>query len=346
LDELKETFKLLKPISSYLYGYSLLAVPIIVNPLSLNLELKPDEMANSVLLIMPAGTGKTTLLHHILQKSNPKWFPDLPEKLFESQILQEPDDRFYRKVWVYDDLITTFRGTSTKQREQLMGFFNTFLTKGEYGRKSIKKKGRIVCLFGLAKEHYKEYGKHMFFETFTDRFIPVKYDFDEKTKQTILELRSKHKRYDLPTIRLPFKDEPIDVKLPNGFWNEINKLALMLDTKGIMSFVRAQTHIVNFVKASADLNGRDEVVEADLKLFKLTMPLYFGISSNNVEVKVSETILEASMEGNLIKGEEIKRKVIDWLGCSERRVQQVLSKLKAENIVFYKVSNGDFEYWI
>ena len=146
-----ETFKFIELVSSYLYGYNLIAIPVIVNILTINLNLKPDESTNSVLLILPKGSGKTTLLHHILQKSNPEWFPELPEKFFESQILQEPDDKFDRKVWIQDDLITTFRGTSTKQREQLMGFFNTFLTKGEYSRKGLKKKGRIVCIFGLAK---------------------------------------------------------------------------------------------------------------------------------------------------------------------------------------------------
>jgi hypothetical protein len=103
------------------------------------LDLKPDESANNVLLVTPSGIGKKMLLYHILQKSNPKWFPELPDKFFESQILLEPDEKFNRKVWVFDDLITVFRGTSTKQREQLMGFFNSFLTKGEYSRKGLKK---------------------------------------------------------------------------------------------------------------------------------------------------------------------------------------------------------------
>lgn len=119
---------------------------MIVNILTLNVKINSDESTNSVLLIIPSGSGKTTLLHHILQKSNPRWFPELPEKFFESEILREPDGTFEGKVWVQDDLITTFRGTSTKQREQLMGFFNTFLMKGEYGRKGIRKKGRIVCV--------------------------------------------------------------------------------------------------------------------------------------------------------------------------------------------------------
>ena len=43
-----------------------------------------------------------------------------------------------------------------------------------------------------------------------------------------------------------------------------------------MSFVRAQTHIVNYVKANADLDGQDSVIEDDLKLFKLVFPLYLG----------------------------------------------------------------------
>lgn len=348
--KLTSTWRLIKPIQQYLYGYSLLSIAVLINILTLNIKMKPDESTNSVLLIVPSGSGKTTLLHHILQKSNPKWFPQLPEKFFESEILQEPDDKFDRKVWVQDDLITTFRGTSTKQREQLMGFFNTFFTKGEYGRRGVRKKGRIVCVFGLAKDHYNEYGKQMFLETFADRFARLKHDFDEKGKLRILEVRSKSKNRVLPNVELPLKERCIDVKVPNSFYYEVNRLAMALDSKQVMSFARAQTHIANFAKANADLNNRRVVAEEDLKLFKLVMPLYFDANSGNVDTMIRETMVEYCMNGKAAAGREIKNLLTKNDSCSERHVERVLSDLRDQNVVNYRKISGsrgyDFKYWL
>lgn len=348
----KATWQLIKPISEHLYGYGLISIAVIVNILTLNIKISSDESTNSVLLVVPSGSGKTTLLYHILQKSNPQRFPLLPEKFFESEILKEPDSKFKRKVWVQDDLITTFRGTSTKQREQLMGFFNTFLTKGEYGRKGFRKKGRIVCVFGIAKEHYKRYGKDMFQATFTDRFARLTFDFDSKDKLRILQHRSRRmsSKHKLPKVELPLKDACVYVKVPSSLYAEVNGLAMLLDSKRVMSFARAQTHIVNFVKANADLNGRRKVVEDDLKLFKLVLPLYFGAHSGSVDVKVREAILEFSMNGKAVNGREIKDRVMAETGCSETTVKRILSQLRDGNVVnFKKVSAGrgyDFKYWL
>ena len=110
---LSTLFKLVKPIAEYMYGYSLIAVVTIVNALTLNLDLKPEDATNSMLLIGPRGHGKSTLLFHILRKSDPKHFPSLPRKPFESELLKRSDEDFNRKVWVFDDLIPVFRGTSS-----------------------------------------------------------------------------------------------------------------------------------------------------------------------------------------------------------------------------------------
>jgi len=138
------TYKLIGPIVEHLSGYALISIPAVLNTLTLNLDLNVPW--NSTLLALPKGDGKTTLLYEILRKSNPKYFPDLPAKIYETEILQLSDDYFNRKIWVYDDLITLFRGTSTKQREQLMHFHNEFLSKGEYSRANRKVKGKIVLL--------------------------------------------------------------------------------------------------------------------------------------------------------------------------------------------------------
>lgn len=347
--ELKATWQLIRPIAEYLYGYALISIAVIINILTLNVKMKPDESTNSVLLIVPSGAGKTTLLYHILQKSNPDWFPELPEKFFESEILQELDDKFNRKVWVQDDLITTFRGTSTKQREQLMGFFNTFLTKGEYGRKGSRKKGRIICVFGIAKEHYKKHQKAMFQTTFADRFAGIEFDFDQRDKRVMLERRTQADRR-LPTVKLPIKKTCVEIEMPRGLYDEVNRLAMLLDARKVMSCVRAQTHIVNFAKATAVLNGRKAVVKEDLKLFKLVFPLYFGARSCSVDVKVREAILASSMDGKPVTGREVKDRVMAETRCSEREVERMLSSLRNENVVNFSKVPGErgyhFEYWL
>lgn len=348
----RSTWKIVGQIRDYLYGFSLIAIPVIVNILTLNVKMSADESTNSVLLILPKGCAKTTLLHGILQRSNPEQFPQLPEKLFESEILKEPDKIFQNKVWVEDDLITTFRGTSTKQRDQLMGFFSTLLTKGEYGRRHVRKKGRILCVFGLAKERWKNYKKGMFEATFSDRFAPIILDFDNSDKLRILEHRSKtNPARELPTVKLPLKKKPVEVKLPAKLNREIHMLAMFLDSKGVMSFARAQTFIINFLKANADLNGRKKVEADDLMLFKFILPLHFGARSGSVDMKVREVILDSSMKGKKIAGRKIKDRVVKSNDCSERAVQSVLSTLREGQVVHFekasrKTSGYDYMYWL
>ena len=319
--------------------------------MTLNVETGDDEPANSVLLVLPSGAGKTTLLCRILQRSNPKFFPVLPEKIFESEILKMPNQAFDNKVFVEDDLITTFRGTSSKQRDQLMGFFNTFLTKGEYGRAGSRKKGRIVCIFGIAEEHYSRNKKRMLQSTFSDRFIIVRLSLDDQDKKRILNSRLDNStKRKLPKVKLPLKRTPTDVKVSSCFSGEINELAMMMDKRGVMTYARAQTHVLNFIKANALLNGRDTVVEDDLRVLKTVFPLYLGANSGSVDIKVREFILESTANGIPVNGRQIKDLVITETGCEERAVQSVLSNLRNQKVVnFSKVGRGrgyDFEYWL
>lgn len=80
------------------------------------------------------------------------------------------------------------------------------------------------------------------------------------------------------------------------------------------------------------------------------MPLYIGVQSGNVGIKVREAILECSMAGKAITGSEVKNKVIKLIGCKERSIQDALSKLRAEDVVnFAKVScdrGYDHQYWL
>jgi predicted transcriptional regulator len=341
---------LIKPIADYLHGYSLVAIPIVVNALTLNLKLGPDEATNSTLLIGPKGYGRTTLTHHILRASNPEYFPILPDKHFESEIVDQPDDIFNKKVWVQDDLITIFRGTSTKQREQLMGFHIAFLTKGEYGRQRKKVKGRIVCLYTIASEGMKKYQKAMFWSTFSDRFMPVKYDIDKTMKREMRAFRRMNKGKQIPDVKLPFMKEEVDVEIPSVFNSDIDEFVEELEEKNIMSGIRAQTYIDNFLKSNALINGRNVVNEDDLRLFKMVYPLHFGVNLGSIETRVRLCILEKAINGEATSGQEVKDTVMSMLGCSESAIQKSLSDLRDNNVVnFQKISLSrgyDFIYWL
>lgn len=328
----EKLFELVRPIAEYLYGYSLIAAIVIVNALTLNLHLKREDATNSTLLICPRGHGKTTLLYHILRKSNPKWFPNLPRKPFESQLLKRTDEDFRRKVWAFDDLIPVFRGTSTKQREQLMGFFTDFLTTGEYSREGRTVRGRIVCLFGIASEAVKKHAKRMFEATFSDRFMPVRYDFDDRSERELLNAKRVAQGISLPTVELPFKEGLVVVEVPARFEPEIDERALELNRVNVMTPARAQTYIQNFLKSSADLNGRNEVSEDDMRLLRLVWPFHFGVNIGRVEMRVRMMIFEASMDGRRLTGREIKDAIVA-VGFSESSATKVLASLRKGEVV-------------
>lgn len=336
---LDRTYKLIKPITEYLLGYTLISIPIIVNALTLNLDVNVPW--NSTLLALPKGDGKTTLLHEILRKSNPKYFPDLPAKIYETEILQLPDDYFNRKVWIYDDLITLFRGTSTKQREQLMHFHNEFLSKGEYSRANRKAKGKILCLYGIAREEWrKKFAKELFESTFQDRFMIIEYKRSEEEKRWILRrLRERNINKKPPKVELPFSKRLKNPEIPERFKDDIEEIAIEIDKTGRMSYLRAKNVVENFLKSNAVINKRDDVVEEDLMLFKMILPLWFG-AETSINIKVREIIIEASINQEELSAKEIYERVRLILNCSEKSVHNVLSELKNQNIV--KSDNGKY----
>jgi hypothetical protein len=316
------------------------SIPVIVNIASINI-VEVTQPANSTLLIWPRGFGKGTLLEDILQKSNPKFFPELPSKLFESEILKLPDEFFDKKVWIHEDLITLFRGTSTKQRQQLMNFFNVFLSRGHYSRKDRKVKGKIVCAFGVAREFYRgPYRREMFQLTFLDRFSKIWFDLDESTKSKILELRNENSEARPPRVKLPFKSNT-KVEIPEEFNKEINEIAINWDRNNVMSFVRAQITIQNFLRACAFLNKRKSVEEVDLRLFRFVQPLYHPTPCS--ELQVRNCILKYSLNFEKVSGEEIKREV---RACGERRIEEILQQIREREEVYFEKRGKSYEYWI
>lgn len=247
----------------------------IVGCMSLCLDL-PNQLKqrNSTLNVSPRGTGKSTLLIHILAKSNPRFFQVLPKKMFESLLLDEPRAYFHNKILVHDDIIIAFGGTNKKQREQLTGFFTSLLSDGSYSRKD-KKLENIICLalFGIAKESFEYHRKDLLESTFLDRFASYAVHMTKEQKLEVLEFRDLMETQDirLPKIKLPLKKSKKKVKL-NLSENEkkiIRTLAMELESYSVMSAVRAQNYIKIFLMSNALLNERDVAGSYDLELYQM-----------------------------------------------------------------------------
>lgn len=341
---LRESVRIALEIEKGLSCYFQVAIPVVVNSLTIMIKHYHFREDNNNLIVMPRGFGKSKLLYHILAKSNPKFVYSVEDKIYETEILRYPDETFKQKVWVIDDLITTFRGTNTKQREQLMGFFNSFLTKGCYQRRGIKVEGRIVCMFGLATENYLKYHKEMFLSTFLDRLIPIKYTFNQEEIDKILDEEDK---LGIPCVRLPFKKRLAKITLSNKFKDEIKKIAKRLHVLANYSPIRAKHYVENFLMANTYLNKRKDVCYDDLRLFKLIETLHYEIEPNILESKILLFILEESSRSSNPTGRDIKNRFKDF---SETRISSILSKLREfERIGYKKVSlkrGYDYEYWI
>ena len=146
---IEKTNKLVKAISSHFYKLEIQGLLISVNALTISINTR---IPNSNLWIQRRGSGKSEFLR-ILAESNSDRFIVLPEKLYETTILEFDQEYFNDKVWIHDDFIVAIHGLTTKQRQQLMGLFVELLSKGEYVRRDrsgeYKVKGRISCIFPI-----------------------------------------------------------------------------------------------------------------------------------------------------------------------------------------------------
>ncbi|MFC2154299.1 hypothetical protein ACFLRC_02370 [Candidatus Altiarchaeota archaeon] len=344
---LKEINNLVHKISEYLYHYTLLSVVVIVNCLTINLNIGKEDVTNSNLLNVPAGFGKTTLVHKILAQSNPRYIISLPDKIYESLLTSEfPLEAYQKKVWVLDDLLTSFRGVSTKQRDQLMGFFNSILAKRRYERQKLPpiEDIKISCMFGIASKNYERYQKKMFEHTFLERVVPVKYDFDLNTAEDICTRKRRPVKGKKPKVVLPFRKKNVDISIPSDLYVPVMECNRKLHGSSGMSMPRGQEYIDNFIRASAFLNGRKEACMCDINLFKQVLPLHNGLISGSLEAKIRSMIIEKSMAGERLTGRYIK----DTLGGNESHLSEVLSKIRSD--VFHRkisLQRGfDYEYWL
>jgi hypothetical protein len=301
-------------------------VPII-NSCSISLKLSNQfKQLNSTLSVDQRGFGKSTLLKHILSKSNPKFFQVLPMKCFESQLVEKPKEYFHNKILVHDDLITSFSGSSTKQRQQLTNFFTLLLSDGSYDREKHKLEG-ITCLahFGLAWESYKQNRKQLFDSTFLDRFSLYKVPLDNTKKNEILKMRDlmKGSNQELPKIKLPLKKSKTKVllNLTPEMMVERNKLAMQLDSYNIMSAFRAQNYIDLFMMSNAYLNDRNKVTLSDLQMYKQLHPFHLNSS---IERSKKQRIRSLIIQNKGITVKEIVQKT----GYPRSTVYRIVEEVK------------------
>jgi len=307
LKTLRETFKLVDKIEEVLFGYRKVSIVVIVNSLTLNLKKEQRIHDNSNLIVGPKGLGKTTLLYHILARSNPKWIIPLPDRIFETDICNFPSEHFKRKVWVLDDLITSFRGTSLKQREQLMSFHNSFMSKGVYERRNSNTilRGRVVFQYGLAKENYSKYSKDMLLSTFSERLIMITYDFTPEEEDYILKKEDSKRK--LPSVKLPFRKKEVEIEIPQELIEDTINATKRLRTMSELSPIRAKHYIQNFLKSNAYINNRKEVCDDDLKLFKWIESLHYTTKPDTLETEIICLIQETNDKDRII-GRKIKNR--------------------------------------
>jgi len=327
---IEKTNKLVKAISSHFYKLEIQGLLISVNALTISINTR---IPNSNLWIQRRGSGKSEFLR-ILAESNSDRFIVLPEKLYETTILEFDQEYFNDKVWIHDDFIVAIHGLTTKQRHQLMGLFVELLSKGEYVRRDrsgeYKVKGRISCIFPIAQENYSRYGKELFYQTLVpERLVPVGFDFtaEDMRKAGILKLEKEYNtfRKDIK-LKLPFSDEKVSVKLPKEFFEEINNLSMRLQLLCGLSNTRGVEYVSNWLKAHALLNDREEVVKEDLEIFKLILPAHQE-PRESLESEIRRFIFNKLLEQEGVSSSEIYKSFSDY---DKRVIRRVLQNIKRD----------------
>lgn len=288
LRDCRKTLELAAAIESWLKGWSFAGIILIVNAMSINLRLSCGvRKLNSCLVVAPRGSGKSELLERILAQSNPEHFVVLPAKIFESELVKKGREFFHNKIIVIDDLIPTFEGMSTKQRQQLVNFW-TELLEGNYGRdRDSLSNVTTLVMFGLASEQLDKFRDELMSSTFLDRVPPFKHNVTRPMKREILQFRAERVNMTPsphpPTIKLPLPekiedDQKVEVVFPDSkeIEDRIAEYALELDDYQVQSCARAQDYVKTFMRANALLNGRSKVTISDLFLYDLVHPLFLN----------------------------------------------------------------------
>jgi len=320
---IEKTQELLSLLSKNFFKLEIQGFTVCVNALTISINTFPT---NSNILLQRTGTGKSELLR-CLAKSNKKYFFVLPERLYESSILEFNEEVFRNKVWIHDDLIVAFHGLTTKQRQQLMGFFVEFLSQGKYIRKEKGKeyeiRGRVSCIFPLSSENYAQYGRQLFYATLVpERLVPIGFEFkaEDMAKAGALRLEKEENdnRKDIK-IKLPFTDEKIDVKLPQKFHKEICHCAMRLQLLCKLSATRGVKYVSNWLKAHALLNDREYIEKIDLEIFKNVLPCH-SEPRESLEAEIRRFMLNKILEQGSVSSIDIYRNFREYPGQTIRKV--------------------------
>jgi len=301
--------------------------------MSINLKLPETRKLNSCLVVAPRGSGKTELLERTLAVNNPEHFVVLPPKIFESELVTKPRDYFHNKILVLDDLIVTFEGMSTKQRQQLVNFW-TKLLEGGYARdRNAIVNVRTIVLFGLASEQLDKFREELMSATFLDRVPAFKHNVTPELKREILEFRASQSVDKKLDLKLPLPEkiedrEKIHVQFPHSreIESKIVEYALELDNYEVQSSVRAQDYVKTFMRANALLNGRRKVTESDLHLYDLIHPLFLNSMRELGPEKLILSVIRKNPEGT-------DQELIESSGVSRGTFYKYKKKLEQRGLI-------------
>jgi hypothetical protein len=320
------TLKFASQVESWLKGWFLPSIIPMVGVMSINLKMPSmTRKLNNSLVCSPRGSGKSELLERILAKSNPEHFTVLPPKIFESELVTKGREFFHNKILVIDDLIPTFEGMSTKQRQQLVNFW-TKLLEGGYARdRNALSNVTTLVMFGLASEQLDKFRDELMSATFLDRVPPFKHNVTREMKREILQFRAKRANMNPPpqppVIKLPLPeriedDSKVDVTFPDSRYIEdkIVEYALDLDDYQVQSCARAQDYIRTFMRADALLNGRSKVTMSDLLLYDLVHPQFLNSMG---ELGTENRILSLFKNNPELSGKELMKKTMKEVGVSQ-----------------------------
>jgi hypothetical protein len=347
----ERTFEISRIVSSYLPGWEKLSIAAAINMLTLSIKTPENVPPNSNLLVVPKGGGKNTFLNAIMQCSNPEFIIKTAERQFEYFISEEADI-FDNKVWTIEDLIISFKGLTTKQREQLISFYTSMLSNMSFERMDIRGykrliKGRIVCMFGFAAEDFHYERESLWTSTFLERAVPLYAHWDADTINRIRERTiGRHYRNTdpLPEVRLPFRKELIDIRMSEDIKQELQVLVNRLAKKTNMSYSRATNYICNFLKANAYLNGREVVSMNDIELYKYIEEVHFPYISSAKLVILEQLIQPLSLDLLLPRiNDKLRRQGRE---INEYQLRKCLNELYDEGYIEYDtIERGKRIYW-
>lgn len=242
---------------------------------------KPIVQNNNLIIVLPKGYGKSTGLEWIARHFG-KAFNEIPGKIYESFLVKEKPEFFHNRILYHRDLLVGLLGLTTKQRQQIYGFFIDLLDSGRYERQGVNKlEGINTSFYGsMARDGFDKSRAELYDSTFADRIPLISDSFPQHHPFQVIE---KMATYDGNHAQLPVF---INVKRRRQYkieydalqyHQDIGIICVQMETDGIMSFSRAYHFISNFMRANALVNERKEVNIWDLKMFEHFLPLHYAL---------------------------------------------------------------------